>query len=329
MKILVTGGKGFLGSAITKKLINDGHEVETLSRSISRIKDYNIKHHQIDISKKTSTNINFKGIDCIFHVAAKAGIEGSFRDYYTINYLGTKHILDIAKNSGIKYFIYTSSPSVVFTGKPIIGGTENMSLVSNRLSSYSFTKALAEQAVLDSNNNSQLSTISLRPHLIWGRNDPHLLPKVITRHKKGKLKIVGDGKNQVDLTHIDNVVHAHILAFYALTSGKPLGGKSYFISQNEPVILWEWLNYIFESLKLEPLHNKISFPKAYFAGAVLEIFWKIFNLKADLPMSRFVACQLAHDHWFSTKAAKTDFDYEPIISMNEAMEKTIPWLKSL
>ena len=299
-----------------------------MSRSNGSKKNSTVKHHQLDLSKKVLNFEQFKGIECIFHTAAKAGIDGRYNDYYTANYLGTKNILNLAKDIGVKYFIYTSSPSVVFSGKPISDGNEKLSYVSNRVSPYSHTKALAEEAVLHANNNTFLST-SLRPHLIWGENDPHLLPKVISRHKNGKLKIVGGGNNQVDLTHIDNVVHAHILAFDALLEGYPLGGKAYFISQNEPVKLWDWLNSIFRDLNLDPIDNKISFPKAYCAGAFLEILWKILRLKSDLPMSRFVACQLAHDHWFSTESAKSDFGYEPIISMSEAMKKTLPWLRSL
>ena len=328
MKILVTGGKGFLGTSIVHRLLELGHQVETLSRSTGSKKNSTVKHHQLDLSKKVLNFEQFKGIECIFHTAAKAGIDGRYNDYYTANYLGTKNILNLAKDIGVKYFIYTSSPSVVFSGKPISDGNEKLSYVSNRVSPYSHTKALAEEAVLHANNNTFLST-SLRPHLIWGENDPHLLPKVISRHKNRKLKIVGEGNNQVDLTHIDNVVHAHILAFDALLEGYPLGGKAYFISQNEPVKLWDWLNSIFRDLNLDPIYNRISFPKAYCAGAFLEILWKILRLKNDLPMSRFVACQLAHDHWFSTESAKSDFGYEPIISMSEAMKKTLPWLRSL
>jgi len=328
MKILVTGGKGFLGSSIVHRLLELGHQVETLSRSTCSKKISTVKHHQLDLSKKVLNFEQFKGIECIFHTAAKAGIDGRYNDYYTANYLGTKNILNLAKDIGVKYFIYTSSPSVVFSGKPISDGNEKLSYVSNRVSPYSHTKALAEEAVLHANNNTFLST-SLRPHLIWGENDPHLLPKVISRHKNGKLKVVGEGNNQVDLTHIDNVVHAHILAFDALLGGYPLGGKAYFISQNEPVKLWDWLNSIFRALNLDPIVNRISFQKAYCAGAFAEFLWKILRLKGDLPMSRFVACQLAHDHWFSTESAKADFGYEPIISMSTAMKKTLPWLRSL
>ena len=155
------------------------------------------------------------------------------------------------------------------------------------------------------------------------------MPKVINRHKTGKLKIIGNGLNKVDLTHIDNVVHAHILALNALSNGMPIGGRAYFISQNEPVLLWNWLNSIFQSLGLDAIKSNLGFPKAYLAGIFAEFLWKVLPMKSDLPMSRFVACQLAHDHWFSTEAAKRDFAYEPILSMQEALDKTMPWLKTL
>ena len=182
-----------------------------------------------------------------------------------------------------------------------------MPYISSRISPYSYTKSIAEKRVLSS-NRKDFATVALRPHLIWGENDPHLLPKVINRHKTGKLKIIGNGLNKVDLTHIDNVVHAHILALNALSNGMPIGGRAYFISQNEPVLLWNWLNSIFQSLGLDAIKSNLGFPKAYLAGTFAEFLWKVLPMKSDLPMSRFVACQLAHDHWFSTEAAKRILD---------------------
>ena len=155
--------------------------------------------------------------------------------------------MQASKENGVQYFIHTSSPSVVFSGKAIRDGKEDMPYISSRISPYSYTKSIAEKKVLSS-NRKDFATVALRPHLIWGENDPHLLPKVINRHKTGKLKIIGNGLNKVDLTHIDNVVHAHILALNALINGKPIGGRAYFISQNEPVLLWKWLNSIFSKV---------------------------------------------------------------------------------
>ena len=331
MKILVTGGRGFLGKSIASKLLEMGYQVSSASRQVSKIKEdrSGVRHYSIDLTKEIKKTELLRDVETVFHVAAKAGVDGKYSDYYRANYIATKNILSACKISGVKNFIYTSSPSVVFNGEPIKNGKESLPYVDNTISPYSHTKALAEKEVLQSNCNLNFRTVSLRPHLIWGQGDPHLLPKVIARHKTGDLKIVGDGKNNVDLTHIDNVVHAHILAMEALFNNTAVGGNAYFITQNEPVPLWSWLNQIFEELGLPPLNKKVSFKKAYFAGHVAEKIWKTFNLPSELPMSRFVACQLSHDHWFSSHKAQRDFGYNPVLSMKVALEKTLPWLKSI
>ena len=328
MKVLITGGKGFVGSSLTHKLFHRGHDVCTLSRSPDREPQVRgCRHIQFDLSKDYFHPQILKDIDVVFHVAAKAGIDGKFSDYYRANFTSTERLIDACKYAKVKYFLYTSSPSVVFSKTSIQGGDEKLPYTTSRISPYALSKAMAEKKVLFA-NNEHFQTLALRPHLIWGQDDPHLLPKVIHRHKCGRLKIVGNGKNKVDLTHIDNVIHAHILAMEALVNGKKIGGNSYFIGQNEPVSLWPWLNKVFKQLNLPVLKNKVSFRKAYFAGVLAETAWAVFGLKRELPMSRFVACQLGQDHWFSGRAAETDFGYKPILSMDEAMEKTVPWLKS-
>ena len=171
--------------------------------------------------------------------------------------------------------------------------------------------------------------MALRPHLVWGEGDRHLLPRVIQRHRAKKLKIVGAGENQVDLTHIDNVCHAHACGMNALLESDEAGGKAYFIGQEEPVRLWPWLNQLFGKLGLPPLERRIPFPVAYFAGLFLEKAWGLAQPGGDPPMTRFVACQLAHDHWFSSQAAKNEIGYRPLRSMDDCLEKSLPWLRSL
>ena len=260
MNILVTGGKGFIGRSVAERLLELGHNVKTLSRSApsSHIGNKSV-HYQIDLTKKILDSHFLDGIDVVFHVAAKAGIDGSFNEYYKANFIATQNILHACKKRGVKYFIYTSSPSVVFSKNAIRNGNETLPYTNVHISSYASTKAMAEKEVLISNNGSSFCTIALRPHLVWGEGDPHLLPKVIKRHLQHKLKIVGDGKNKVDLTHIDNVTHAHVSAMNSLVNCKDVGGKAYFISQNEPVSLWPWLNQLFSKLDLPPSKRKFPF----------------------------------------------------------------------
>ena len=140
---------------------------------------------------------------------------------------------------------------------------------------------------------------------------------------------MGDGNNQVDLTHVDNVCHAHLCAMKTLLENERAGGKAYFIGQEEPVHLWPWLNNLFAETGLPPLEKSIGFGKAYFAGLVLEKIWGLLRFKGDPPMTRFVASQLAHDHWFSSQAAKSDLGYEPVANMEQCLKKTLPWLRRL
>jgi nucleoside-diphosphate-sugar epimerase len=144
----------------------------------------------------------------------------------------------------------------------------------------------------------------------------------------GKLRIVGSGENRMDLTHVDNVAHAHILALDALESGRHSGGQAYFISQDDPVALWKWLDHLFLHLDLPPLSKKISFRSAYSLGFMLELTWKVLRLTGEPPMTRFVAVQLAKDHWFSIDAARRDLGYEPIVSMEDGLRDTVDWLKA-
>ena len=270
-----------------------------------------------------------KNSDIFFHIAAKAGVWGSYSEFYNANVIATRRVLKACKSHRISKFIYTSTPSVVFSAQSIKNGTENLAYGKTEYSAYAKSKAIAEKEVLMANSPGKFQTIALRPHLIWGKDDPHLLPRVIARHRAGKLKIVGHGNNQVDLTHIDNVTHAHICAMEAVLKNKHLGGKPYFIGQNEPVYLWHWLNELFHALELPVLRKKISFKSAFFLGSGLEKIWKLFNLSNEPPMTRFVACQLAHDHWFSNKSANLDLGYNPIKNMDCALSESIDWLKSL
>jgi len=170
-----------------------------------------------------------------------------------------------------------------------------------------------------------LRALALRPHLIWGPGDPHLLPRVMEQARAGKLRQVGPGLNQVDLTYIDNVVEAHLLAFEALLAGKG-NGQAYFITNGEPVALWPWIKEFLSRAQLPPPKRAIPLPLAYAAGAVLETIYGGLFLRGEPPLTRFVAVELAKDHTFSIAAARRDLGYEPKVSMAEGLER---YLRSL
>lgn len=329
MRILVTGGGGFLGSHIIKELLkNPTYIVTNFSRhSYSDLEDMGVPTIKGDLKKKEDVERALdQGFDAIFHVAALPGVWGKYEEYYNINYLGTKHLVEGAKSRGIQRFVYTSTPSVVFNKEDLLGVGEEQPYATEFLNAYTETKTMAEKLVLEMNDSSKFLTCALRPHLIWGPGDPHIFPRLIQKGKLGKLRIVGDGENLVDIIYVENAAVAHVQAFEHLKPGSALCGQAYFVGQERPVKLWDFINQVLGYVKVEPVMNSIDVNSAYRLGWVLEKAYKFLGIqKPEPPMTRFVALNLGKSHYFSHAKAKRDFGYSPKISIEEGLKKTFSY----
>lgn len=322
MKILVTGGGGFVGGYIVERLLARGYAVRSIGRSPQpQLVAKGVEVVCGDLTDATAVSAACEGVDAVFHVAARAGVWGSWESFYGPNVIGTRNVLSACRKWQVKRLVYTSTPSVVFNGDSIRGGDESLPYGKNWLCHYAETKALAEQEALAA-NSEKLQVVALRPHLIFGPGDPHLLPRVVESVKAGRLRIVGDGSAKVDVSYVGNVADAHLDAFDALERGKG-AGQAYFISQGEPVDLWPWLNSILEGLGQPPLTQKIPLPLAYGIGALCEGAWKVLRRRTDPPITRFVAVELAKDHYFDISKAQNVLGYRPRVPMNEALKLTI------
>jgi nucleoside-diphosphate-sugar epimerase len=158
-------------------------------------------------------------------------------------------------------------------------------------------------------NGADLATVALRPHLIWGPGDPHVLPRLVARARAGKLRRIGAGRNMVDATYVDNAADAHLLAADRLEVGAPIAGKAYFVAQGEPLPLWDLINQMLATAGLPPVTRRVSAPSAYLLGTLLEMVYALLRLPGEPPMTRFVARQLSTSHWYSLTAAKRDLGY--------------------
>jgi len=326
-KILVTGGGGFVGKAVVKQLLDRGLEVTVVGRShYPEVEKMGATVIPGDICNRDFMLTACNGHDTVFHVAAKAGIWGSLQDYYSINVQGTENVLEACRKNSVATLVYTSTPSVVFRNHDLEGVDEATPYAETFLCHYARTKVMAEKKVLAANCDS-LHTTALRPHLVWGPGDTNLIPRLVARGLKKQLKVVGDGKNRVDISYIDNVAEAHLLAADNLETLKTAAGQAYFISQGEPVNLWNWINDLFSRLNISPVTKKVSFKNAYFGGMVLEKVYLLLNRQEEPPMTRFVAEQLAKSHWFSINKAQNDFGYNPAVSTEEGMNRLVDWLK--
>ncbi len=340
--ILVTGGTGFLGRRLVERLLDAGHAVVVLGRTPAPdLEQRGVRFIRASLDDAPAVSAACAGIDTVFHVAAKVGVWGRYDDFFRTNVLGTRAILAGCQRHGVPRLIYTSTPSVVYNGRDLAGADESLPLTTACPSPYPLTKAIAEREVLAAHSAS-LRTIALRPHLIWGVGDPHLVPRVLARARAGRLRIIGAGQNRVDMVHVANAVDAHLLAAHALASDtsaaspsaagqgevrRPAGGRAFFITNGEPVRLWAWINDLLRVLGEPPIAQSLSLGTATVVGAVCETLWRALPLRGDPPMTRFIAAELAKDHWFDLTAARRDLGYHPRISMAEGTAELIAHLR--
>jgi nucleoside-diphosphate-sugar epimerase len=322
MRALVTGGGGFLGSGIARSLLENNHDVSILGRHQYSYLPKDIKSFQGDIRDLDFLRKIFSGVDTVFHTAAFPGIWGRAEDFYSINVDGTLNVIRACMLCGVQKLIFTSSPSVIYGDSALEGVDETAPYPENYLCEYPRTKAIAEKLVLEA-NGVDLTTVSIRPHLIWGPGDPHLVPRILEKADKGQLMRVGQGENKVDVIYIDNAVSAHLKACDALSFGSPLAGKVYFVSDGEPVKLWDWINELLKKTGRAQVNRSISYRAASMLGHLLEGVYSFFSIKKEPPMTRFMASQLATSHYFNISRAKNDFGYEPVVSPEEGMNRLI------
>ncbi len=331
--IAVTGGTGFLGSAVVRRCLERGWSVRVVGRRKKPdVETPGTEYFSCDVGRDAKRLAEiFAGADAVFHVAAKAGVWGSRRAYFDANVAGTRNVIAACREAGVRRLVHTSTPSVVFNGRDIDGGDESLPYCSPRSDAclYALSKAEAERLALAA-DGPKLRTVALRPHLIWGEGDPHLIPRVLEQASLGRLRIVGDGKNRVDLTHVENAAHAHMLALDALfRDDARVFGKAYFVSDGAPVALWDWIGAFLEGVGVpRPRADRaVPFRSARFAGTLLEIFWKLFAVAGEPPMTRFVASELAKSHWFKIDAARRDLGYAPVVDPAEAFARLVSLYK--
>jgi len=327
MKILVTGGGGFLGQVLCAALKNRAYEVTSFQRTFyPALEKMGVQQILGDLADRHAVINACAGHDAIFHNAAKAGAWGSYKSYYDANVVGTDNVLAACHEHAIKKLVYTSTPSVTHAGRtPVENGNEiNTAYGENFKAPYPATKTIAEKNVLAANSH-KLAVVALRPRLIWGPGDTQLLPRLVERAKAGRLKFIAGGFNKMDTTYIDNVVYAHMQAFDHLDIGTACAGKAYFISNGEPRPVRDTVNALLQAANAPLVTGSIPYGVAYVAGAVLEAAWHVLPLKGEPPMTRFLAEQLSTPHWYDISAAKRDFNYVPQVSTEEGLKRLKAW----
>jgi nucleoside-diphosphate-sugar epimerase len=328
VKTLVTGAGGFLGQYVIDQLLARGDQVvATCRQPSSELESRGVRVVRADLRDLEAVKSACRGIECVFHVAGISGIGVKSTIFYENNTLATQNVLQACLENRVGKLVFTSSPSVVFDGRDQCGLDESTPYPIHWLGHYQRSKAIAEQAVLAASGKNGLLTCSLRPHLIWGPRDKALYPRLLDRARRKRLIQIGDGTNLIDTAYVENVAAAHLQAADALAPGSAVSGKAYFISDDEPVNCWRWMNKLLALSGIASVEKSISLETAWRIGACFEFFYTIFRISSEPPMTRFLAAQFARSHYYDIGRAKRDFGYYPIVPHDEAMRRMKVWIE--
>jgi nucleoside-diphosphate-sugar epimerase len=323
MLALVTGGNGFVGRYIVEQLLARGDRVRVVGRGdYPELVALGAQPIRADLATPEANGAlagAMRGVEVVFHVAAKAGVWGAFEEYYRNNVTATQRVVRAAERAGVPKLVYTSTPSVAFGEDEVAGADESAPYPERYLSPYQQTKAMAERFVLA---RQELAVTAIRPPLIWGPRDPHLFPRLLARAKRRRLVQVGDGSNLIDITYVENCAEAHLLAADKLAPGSPLRGRAYFIGQERPVKLWEFVDEVVRRAGYKPVRRRISLRRAMLIATLLERSYGALGISAEPPLTRLTAAQLGRSRWFDLSAARRDLGYGPRISIEEGLRRT-------
>jgi nucleoside-diphosphate-sugar epimerase len=320
LKILVTGGGGFLGSSICRQLAKKNHQVIAFQRSPApHLQADGILTTQGDITDFRCLLAAADGCEAIIHTAAKAGVWGNPADYQRINVDGTANVIAVCREHAIPILVHTSSPSIVHSGGDIEGADESLPIADHFIAAYPASKAEAEKMVAAA-NSTELKTTALRPHLIWGPGDPHILPRLAAKVRGGTLALPGPDKI-IDTIFVENAASAHVKALDELRGAGRCAGKAYFVTNREPMAQGKIIRKLLAAIGIDVKIRAIPLGLAKTAGGVCEFTWRTFRLKSEPPVTRFSVEQLATAHWFDTSAAERDFGYVPTISIEQGLDR--------
>ncbi len=330
MLALVTGGGGFLGSALTARLLRDGHDVRVFARGdYPALREAGAETVQGDLRDAEAIGAAAAGVDVLFHVAAKAGYFGDPAEYEATNVQGTRNVVSACRGQGVGRLVFTSTPSVVAHGGALEGVDESQPYPERHVADYPRTKAAAEALVMAADDPEVgLRTTSLRPRGIWGPGDTQLFPRLVQWTREGRLARLGKGDPLQDFAFVENVVDAHLLAAEKLAVAPDVvGGKAYFITDGAPIGCWTMVGKCLATAGLRGPEKVVPLGLARFLGALIETIWRVFRIDSEPRLNRYKVTALTEPCHFDISAARRDLGYEPAVGLADGLVKLRNWVE--
>lgn len=312
----VTGGSGFIGGKLVRRLAGEGHAVRALARSDASAKEVAALGAEPvpgDLADPAALTAAADGASVAFHLAAHLGEWGRWEDFERGNVVGTRNVLAACEAAGVRRFVHCGTEASLMAGEPLINVDETAPLRPDSRAPYPATKAKAEQAVRAAAREN-FETVALRPRFVWGKGDTTLLPEMVKAVEAGRFAWVGGGRNVTDTTHVDNVVEGLILA-----AEKGRSGEAYFVTDGEPVVFREFVSELLRTQGVEPPDRSLPGWSAAPMARICEAAWKLLPLPGEPPMTVFRAWLLTQECTIDISKARAELGYAPVVSREQGL----------
>ena len=314
----VTGGSGFIGGRLIRRLVGDGRRVRALARSdaaATKVSEAGAEAVRGDLDDRESMRRGADGADVTFHAAAHLGEWGTRAEFERVNVQGTRNAVEASRAAGVRRFVHVGTEAGLLAGQPLVNVNEDAPLRPDSKALYPATKAQAEQVVRDADGDG-LETVVVRPRLVWGAGDTTILPSLVEAVEKGRFAWIGGGRHRTSTTHVDNVVHGLLLG-----AERGRAGGVYFVTDGGPVVFREFVTELLGTQGVTPGDRNVPAPVAHAMAAGAEGVWRTLRLGGSPPLTRLAYWLSAQECTIDISRARAELDYEPVRSIPDGMDE--------
>jgi nucleoside-diphosphate-sugar epimerase len=314
--VFVTGGSGFIGGRLVRRLVAEGRRVRALARSdaaAEKLVGAGAEPVRGDLSDPAALRAGAEGCDLAFHAAAAVLEWGPREEFVRANVDGTGHVLDACRQAGVRRFVHVGTEAATMAGQPLVGIDETAPLRPDSKADYCATKAMAEQAVRAANGDG-LETVVVRPRLVWGIGDTTILPGLVEAVRAGRFRWIAGGRHATSTTHVDNVVEGLVLGGQR---GRP--GEAYFVTDGDPVVFRDFITELVGTQGVEIPDRALPKGLASAAAVASEGVFRALRLKGTPPLTRTAFWLSALECTIDISKAREQLGYAPVRAIEDGM----------
>ena len=312
----VTGGSGFIGGRLIRRLVAEGRRVQALARSdaaAERVAGAGAEPAGGDLADPDALRAGAQGCEVAFHAAATVLEWGPREEFVRANVDGTRNVLDACRQAGVRRLVHVGTEAATMAGQPLVGIDETAPLRPDSRADYCATKAMAEQAVRAANGEA-LETVVVRPRLVWGAGDSTILPGIVEAVRAGRFRWIGGGRHLTSTTHVDNVVEGLLLG---AERGQP--GEAYFVTDGDPVVFRDFISELVATRGVEIPDKELPRRLAAAIAVVSEGVFRALRLKGTPPLTRTAYWLSSLECTIDISKARAELGYAPVRTMDEGM----------